>query len=51
MKTMGKNKSKTSCFGEVFETILKAMMHGGTVLDFSESVSKTVNNMTINSYR
>lgn len=47
MKTMGKNKSKTSCFGEVFETILKAMMHGGTVLDFSESVSKTVNNMTI----
>lgn len=44
---MGKNKSKTSCFGEVFETILKAMMHGGTVLDFSESVSKTVNNMTI----
>lgn len=36
-------KKKTSFFGGVFETILKAMMHGGTMLDFSEAVSKTVN--------
>lgn len=40
-------KKKTNCFGSVFETILKAMMHGGTILDFSEAVNKTVNECMI----
>ena len=41
-------KKKKSCFGSVFESILNAMLGGtGTVLDYSEAVSKTVNNCVI----
>ena len=41
-------KKKKSCFGSIFESILNAMIGGtGTVLDYSEAVSKTVNNCVI----